>query len=81
MQELVQLTCAFSRSFSKTCASFSMLGGPGGTGRDKVHFPVHGCWDSRDIQIYKQSPTNILNDQIHYKFHTIFDTIKHSSQT
>ena len=28
---------------------------------------------------YKQSPTNILNDQIHYKSHTLFDTIKHSS--
>ena len=28
---------------------------------------------------YKQSPTNILNDQIHYKSHTLFDTIMHSS--
>ena len=28
---------------------------------------------------YKQSPTNILNDQTHYKSHTLFDTIKHSS--
>ena len=28
---------------------------------------------------YKQSPTNILNDQIHYKSYTLFDTIKHSS--
>ena len=28
---------------------------------------------------YKQSPTNILNDQIHYKSLTLFDTIKHSS--
>ena len=28
---------------------------------------------------YKQSPTNILNDQIHYKSHTLFDTIIHSS--
>ena len=28
---------------------------------------------------YKQSPTNILNDQIHYKSYTLFDTIIHSS--
>ena len=28
---------------------------------------------------YKQSPTNVLNDQIHYKSHKLFDTIKHSS--
>ena len=28
---------------------------------------------------YKQSPTNILNDQIHYKSHTLFDKIIHSS--
>ena len=28
---------------------------------------------------YKQSPTNILNDQIHYKSHTLFDTIIHCS--
>ena len=26
---------------------------------------------------YKQSLTNILNDQIHYKSHTLFYTIKH----
>ena len=32
-----------------------------------------------DMQHYKQSPNNILNDQIHYKFHTIFGTIKHTS--
>ena len=31
MQELVQLTWVFSRSFSISCASFSMLDGPGGT--------------------------------------------------
>ena len=28
---------------------------------------------------YKQSPTNILNDQIHYKSHTLFDTIIHNN--
>ena len=28
---------------------------------------------------YEQSPTNLLNDHVHYKFHTLFDTIKHSS--
>ena len=26
---------------------------------------------------HKQFPTNILNDQIHYKCHTLFDTINH----
>ena len=31
------------------CASFSMLDGSGGTGYDKFRFPVHGCWDSRDV--------------------------------
>ena len=31
MQELVQLTLVFSRSFSIPCESFSMLDGPGGT--------------------------------------------------
>ena len=46
MQELVQLTWVFSRSFSKPCASFSMIDGPGGTG---CNVPVHGCWDSRDV--------------------------------
>ena len=29
---------------------------------------------------HKQSPTDKLNDQIHYKSHTLFDAIKHSSQ-
>ena len=28
---------------------------------------------------YKQSPTNILNDQIHYKSHTLFYTIRHNN--
>ena len=28
---------------------------------------------------FKQSPANILNDQIHCKSHTLLDTIKHSS--
>ena len=32
-------------------ASFSMLGGPGGTGCDEVRFPVHGYWDSRDDSV------------------------------
>ena len=41
MQELVQLTWVFNRSFSMSCASFSMLDGPGGTGCD---VPVRGCW-------------------------------------
>ena len=35
MQELVQLTSVFSRSFSIPCASFSMLDGPVGTGTIK----------------------------------------------
>ena len=30
---------------------------------------------------YKQFPTNILNDQLHYKIHTLFDTITHASHT
>ena len=46
MQELVQLTSVFSRSFSIPCASFSMLDWPGKTGCD---VPVHSCWDSRDV--------------------------------
>jgi len=29
----------------------------------------------------KLSPTNILNDQLHYKTHTLFDTIPHVSHT
>ena len=28
---------------------------------------------------YKQSPTNILNDQLYYKSHALFDTIIHAS--
>ena len=34
-----------------SCASFSMLDGPGGTDCDEVHFPVHGFWDSRDVRV------------------------------
>ena len=30
---------------------------------------------------YKQSLTSILNDQLHYKTHTLFDTISHASLT
>ena len=45
------LTWVFSRSFSMPCASFSMLGGPDGTGSDEVRFPVHGGWDSRDVSM------------------------------
>ena len=30
---------------------------------------------------YKQSPTNILNDQLHHKTHTLFDTITHARHT
>ena len=30
---------------------------------------------------YKQSPTNILNDQLYYKTHTLFDTITHARHT
>ena len=29
----------------------SMYGGPGGTGFDEVRFPVHACWDSRDVSV------------------------------
>ena len=28
-----------------------MLGGPGGNGCDELRFPVHGCWDSRDVSV------------------------------
>ena len=34
------------------CASFSMLDGAGGTGCDEVRFPVHGCWNSRDVDVF-----------------------------
>ena len=34
-----------------TYASFSMLGGPGGIGCDKVHFPVHGVRNCRDVSV------------------------------
>ena len=30
---------------------------------------------------YKQSPTNIQNDHLHYITHTFFDTITHTSHT
>ena len=30
---------------------------------------------------YKQFPTNKLNDHLHYKTHTLFDTITHASYT
>ena len=33
------------------CASFSMLDDPCGTGCGEVCFPVHGCWDSRDVGV------------------------------
>ena len=32
---------SFGRSFSVLCAPFSMLGGPGGTDSDEVHFSIH----------------------------------------
>ena len=34
------------------CALFSMLHGPGETDCGKVRFPVHGCWDSRDVGVF-----------------------------
>ena len=40
-KKLVKLTWVFSRSFSRPCASFSMLGGPGGTGCNVL---VRSCW-------------------------------------
>ena len=49
MQELVQLTRVFSRSFSMPCASFSMLHGPGGTG---CNVPVIYIWLYIYIYIY-----------------------------
>ena len=52
MQELSTYLRVFNRSFSMPCASFSMLGGPGGTGCDEVHFPVHGGWDNRDVGVF-----------------------------
>ena len=46
MQELVQLTWVFSRSFSMPCTSFSMLDGPGGTtvppGLSSIENDAHG---------------------------------------
>jgi hypothetical protein len=30
---------------------------------------------------YKQSPTNILNNQLHSKTHTLFDIITHDKHT
>ena len=32
-----------------------------------------------EINKHKQSPTDIINDQLHYKTHILFDTILHSS--
>ena len=29
-----------------------MFDGPGGTDCDKVRFPVHGCWKSRDVGVF-----------------------------
>ena len=68
------------------CASLSMLNGPGGigcnvrvivVGRDVI---VSAVFEQYEIyKHYKQSPTNLFNDQILYKSHTLFDTIKHSS--
>ena len=83
MNELFQLTWVFNRSFSMPCESFSMLDRPGGTGC-MLHILTKGpkLNPTEQYEIYKhyeQSPTNILNDQIHYKSHTLFDTIKHSS--
>ena len=31
---------------------FSMLGDPGGTGCDGIHFLVHSGWDSRDVSVF-----------------------------
>jgi hypothetical protein len=28
-----------------------MLGSPGGTGCDDVHFPIHGSWDGSDVRV------------------------------
>ena len=33
------------------CAPFSVLGGPGGTGCDEVHFSVRSNWDNRDVSV------------------------------
>ena len=33
------------------CAPLSILHGPGGTGCDEVHFPVHDGWDGRDVSV------------------------------
>ena len=43
------LTWVFSRSFTKPYALLSILNCPDGTDCDEVRFPVHGCWDSRDL--------------------------------
>ena len=53
--------------------SFSMLHIPskGSNLNTTEQYEIYKC--------YKQSPTNILNDQISYKSHTLFNTIKHSS--
>ena len=40
-----------SEIFSMPCASFSVLGGPGGIGCNEVRFLVHGGGDSRDVSV------------------------------
>ena len=59
MQELVQLTLVFSRSFSMPCASFSMLDGLGGTGHRKA-----SAKNSSKLNKFLHSEVNQLIQQI-----------------
>ena len=49
--------------------------------------PIHSLTQSNTTEQYetykhhKQSSTNILNDQMHYKSHTLFNKIKHTNNT
>ena len=36
---------------------------------------------TKQYEIYKQSTINMLNEQLHYKTHTPFDTITYASHT
>ena len=63
LQELVQLTWCFSRSFSMPYASFSMLYGPGGTGQHWKWCTWHqeaSAKNSSKLNKFLHSEVNIL---------------------
>ena len=43
------------------CASFSLLGSSSGTGCNEIRFPVHGGWDSRDVDVISVSKSELCN--------------------